>query len=408
MTRRPTSTSFDPTAVVSPGVAKIEAADSGPTVGVEEEFFLVDTNSECLTESNDVVMAAGRKLGARMDYELKRIQIEVNTPICRSSTELRARVLEARATAAAAAVQCRVGLLASGASPTVQPLAPVTDVPRYRMMAERYGRLVEEQEVCGCHVHVGVADRETAVQVCNHVRLWLPALLASTANSPLYRGRDTGYASWRAIVAGRWPCSGPPPRFTSMEHFDSVVEIMIESGNILDPGMVYWDVRPSAHLPTVEVRVSDVPATVDETVLMATVVRALVATAERDVRAGVTAPPVSDEVLRAAYLCAAREGPTGRAIDVSTGRVTTARQSFATLLRHIRPQLEETDDCRRTVKMSEKIFSRGTGAMLQRRAFERRHDPVDVVDALTRQFVAEPWTQTVPGGTRPAPDAPAV
>ncbi len=319
---------------------------SAPTVGVEEEFFLVDPTSERLTASNDLVVAAAARLGLDMDYELKRTQVEVNTPVCHNSTELRARVVEGRTIAAAAAREAHVGLLASGVSPTLQQLASVTDVPRYRTMAERYGRLVEEQEVCGCHVHVGVADHETAVLVCNHVRVWLPTLLAATANSPLHRGRDTGYASWRAIMASRWPCAGPPPRFTSAEHYDAIVAMMIDSGNILDPGMVYWDVRPSAHLPTVEVRVSDVPATVDETVLLAMLV--------------------------------------------------------------LGPQLEETGDRRCAVAMWEAILARGTGAMLQRRAFARRHAVADVVGALRRAFVDGPQTPPLSGGAHPAPDVPAL
>ncbi|MEU5843812.1 glutamate--cysteine ligase [Rhodococcus sp. NPDC047139] len=408
MTRRPRRRSFAPATARKSGPANTSRADPGPTVGVEEEFFLVDPAAERLAESNELVIAAGKLLGARIGHELKRIQVEVDTPVCRTTAELRARVLEGRATAAAAALQHRMGLLASGVSPTVQPLALVTDEPRYRAMADRYGQLVDEQEVCGCHVHVGVADRETAVQVCNHVRLWLPTLLASTANSPIYRGRDTGYASWRAIIAGRWPCSGPPPHFTSAAHYDAVTAMMLDSGNILDAGMIYWDVRPSAHLPTVEVRVSDVPASVDETVLLAIFVRALVATAERAVRGGVTAPPVPDDVVRAAYLCAAREGPTGRAIDVVTGRMTSAPHSLRALLRHVRPQLEETGDYRRTVKMMETILARGTGAVWQRRAFGERRNPADIVEVLTRQFVTESWTRTVPGGSRPTPDVPAV
>ena len=381
---------------------------SAPTVGVEEEFFLVDPTSERLTASNDLVVAAAARLGLDLDYELKRTQVEVNTPVCHSSTELRARVVEGRTIAAAAAREAHVGLLASGVSPVLQQLASVTDVPRYRTMAERYGRLVEEQEVCGCHVHVGVADHETAVLVCNHVRVWLPTLLAATANSPLHRGRDTGYASWRAIMASRWPCAGPPPRFTSAEHYDAIVAMMIDSGNILDPGMVYWDVRPSAHLPTVEVRVSDVPATVDETVLLAMLVRALVATAEREVREGSAAPPIADEIVHAAYLCAAREGSTGRAVDVFTGRPTTAQQSFRAFLRYLGPQLEETGDRRCAVAMWEAILARGTGAMLQRRAFARRHAVADVVDALRRAFVDGPQTPPLSGGAHPAPDVPAL
>ena len=135
---------------------------------------------------------------------------------------------------------------------------------------------------------------------------------------------------------------------------------------------------------------------------------ALVATAEREVREGIAAPPVADEIVHAAYLCAAREGSTGRAVDVFTGRPTTAQQSFRAFLRYLGPQLEETGDRRCAVAMWEAILARGTGAMLQRRAFARRHAVADVVGALRRAFVDGPQTPPLSGGAHPAPDVPAL
>ena len=160
-------------------------------------------------------------------------------------------------------------------------------------------------------MHIDVPDKETAVRVSNHLRPWLPTLLALTANSPIYLGSDTGFASWRSIMWSRWPCSGPPPYFESAAHYEALVAMQVASGSIMDEQMVYWDVRPSSHLPTVEVRVSDIPLTIDETVLLATLVRALVMTYD-----GSPGPKLEPEVLRAAYWLAARDGLEGNGLDV--------------------------------------------------------------------------------------------
>jgi carboxylate-amine ligase len=172
--------------------------------------------------------------------------------------EVRDRVVELRAVAA---LQVGARLLAVGVPVAGTPVGRVTDTPRYRRMAREYGALITGQEVSGCHVHVGVPDREIAVRVSNHLRPWLPVLLGLTANSAVHHGRDTGFAGWRAVRTSRWPCSGPPPVWTSAAEYDATVARMIDCGTVLDERMVYWDIRPSTHVPTLEVRISDVPAT---------------------------------------------------------------------------------------------------------------------------------------------------
>ncbi|MEV7040392.1 YbdK family carboxylate-amine ligase [Amycolatopsis sp. NPDC051061] len=225
-------------------------------------------------------------------------------------------------------------LLAVGVPIAGAPVGRVTDTPRYRRLERRYGAMITGQEISGCHVHVGVPDREIAVQVSNHVRPWLPALLGLTANSAIHRGRDTGFASWRAVETSRWPCAGPPPVWTSAAEYDAAVARMIECGTVLDEDMVYWDIRPSAHLPTLEVRVSDVPATVNETALLAALVQALVSASVRAVQAGVPAPRVPGRLLRMAYFRAAREGLAGRWL----GRPAQAAAPGARSVRRIPPR----------------------------------------------------------------------
>ena len=181
---------------------------------------------------------------------------------------------------------------------------------------------------------------DTAVQVCNRLRPWLPVLLALSANSAVYRNADTGYASWRSILWGRWPTAGPPPHLESAADYDETVQRLQDSGAMLDDGMVYWDARPSAKFPTVEVRVADVPATAAETVLLATLTRAAVMTALTEIRCGATEIRIPEPLLRARYWRAARYGLTGytRRSDavVRRGCVPGAARARRIRVRHFR------------------------------------------------------------------------
>jgi carboxylate-amine ligase len=304
-------------------------------------------------------------------------------------SEVREHLLGARSVAAAAALQTGGRLLAVGVSPAGPTGQPFSDSDRYQRIGRGYGMLAAEHGVCGCHVHVAVPNREIAVQVCNHLRPWLPVLLALTANSPIHQGVDTGYASWRSVLCGRWACSGAPPYFTSAEHYDAVVDMMVDSGAVLDRAMVYWDVRLSDHLPTVEVRVSDVPATVDESALLAVLVRALVTTTVRALDRGEVALPVSEQVLRAAYWRAAHDGIEGQGVDLFSGRRAPAEQLLRQLVRHVKPVLRETGEFQAVTALLTKVLRDGNGAVRQRRAFERRGLVEDVVAVLARNTLQD-------------------
>lgn len=212
----------------------------------------------------------------------------------------------------------------------------------------------------------------------------LPVLLALTANSPIHHGVDTGYASWRSVLTSRWPCSRAPPCFTSAEHYDEMTGLLVDSGAVLDRAMIYWDVRPSDHLPTVEVRVCDVPATVGETVLLAVLVRALVITAVRATERGERAVPVSDQALRAARWRAADDGITGQGIDLFNNRRTPAVQLLRKLVREAGPVLRQTGELRAVNALLTKVFQHGNGAARQRQAFQRHGRLEDVLAVLDR------------------------
>jgi carboxylate-amine ligase len=260
---------------------------------------------------------------------------------------------------------------------------PITDTPRYREIADKFGMIAHEQGICGCHVHVAVPSRESAIRVSNRLRPLLPLFLSLTANSAVYRNTDTRYASWRSVLWARWPSAGPPPHFDSVDEYDAVVRMLREAGAMLDDGMVYWDVRPSAKFPTVEVRVADVPATVAETVLLATLIRASVMTALEDERRGDPTPPLTPLSLKAAYWKSARDGLDGDAVDLLESHAPVpARELMQGLVERVRPALEAVGDYDIAKDELARIIEQGNGAMRQRRAWQRRHDVADVVAEL--------------------------
>ncbi|WP_439658792.1 carboxylate-amine ligase [Lentzea sp. HUAS TT2] len=340
-----------------------------PTVGVEEEFLLVDPDTGVPVNKADEVVAAAREFGLELEHELTGAQVEINTTVCRDVEQARYELAEARRFVARAAKTVGCQAIAVGAPPLGDPTGEVTDSLRYRRIAREFGALAEQQLICGCHVHVAVADRETAVQVCNHVRPWLPVLALVTANSPFSRGEDTGFASWRSTVWSRWPVSGPPPVFTSWQHYEEVCDTMITAGTALDRAMIYWDVRPATDLPTVEVRISDVAATVDDAALLAALVRALVAQAVVDVERGVPPQEVSQESLRQACWGVANEGLHGSTLDVLSGERLPVRQQLYALVSRLTPVFEANGDLPAVHRGLRLLDTEGTGADRQRRAF---------------------------------------
>ncbi|MEC3957675.1 glutamate--cysteine ligase [Nocardia sp. CDC153] len=358
--------------------------EAPPTVGVEEEFLLVDPRTGAPVGRNADVVRTAADFGVDLQMEIMRCQVETNTRVHTNTADLLRELRELRRGAAASAEKNDALLLAAAVPPNVPEELSITGTPRYQRIAENFGRLAREQGLCGCHVHVAVPDRAAALRVSNFLRPWLPLLLALTANSAIYRGGETGYASWRNILWRRWPSAGPPPHFESVHEFESAVESMLSLGVILDRKMVYWDVRPSNTFPTVEVRISDVPATVEESALLASLVRACAMTAHTTD----SVPVIAEGTLRAAYWKAAQQGIDGDAIDPVDGSTVPVEDLLTRLIDRIRPALVQLDDLDFVINAVAALLSRGNGARRQLTAFRARGELGDVVDELAEATVS--------------------
>ncbi|MEU7644510.1 carboxylate-amine ligase [Streptomyces huasconensis] len=365
-------------------------ADHFPTVGVEEEYFLVDASQRTVVAAAPRILARAKPvLGDLVTGEASRYQVEGKTPPCGTLDELRHELRRVRSAVVTAAAQEGLRPLASGTPLLgVRTPIPLSGDPHYLPQFEMFRSLYDTFVFCGLHVHVQVPDREHAVLVGNHLRPWLPVLVALAANSPFWKERDSGYCSWRALGAARWPVAGPPPYFSSAAHYDALAASLQEIGATRGERSLYWDVRPCAHLPTVEIRAMDVPTSVEEAAVFAVLVRALVVRALERVRRGDPGPAMDEALLRAAYWRCARDGLTGHSLDPRTSRLVPTTLQVRRLLEHARPALAEHGELPRVTAALRHLVTHGGGAERQRSVHARAGSLLDVVDDLATRTAA--------------------
>ena len=357
------------------------------TLGVEEEYQIVDPETrELRARGGRVLRRAQQDLGEEVAPEILAPQIEVMTPVCRTLAEVRAEILRLRGEVAEAAAKEGGRIAAASTHPFSHWQAqPITPKQRYENIAEYYQRLTQELLAFGFHVHVGLEDREAAVQVINRARVWLAPMLALSTNSPFWIGADTGYASFRTQVWGRLPTSGPPAPFESLAEYEALVKALVATDTVVEPTKIYWDVRLSEEQPTIELRVMDVCTRVDQAVMMAGLARALVRTCHEQAERAESYPKTRPELLRAAHWRASRYGLDAELADVEAEHAVPAREVIEKLLAFVRPALEEAGDWEAVSTLVREALEHGNGANRQREAYERAGRLEDVVDMLVEE-----------------------
>jgi carboxylate-amine ligase len=356
-------------------------------VGVEEELMLVAPETGQLAAVSQSAVSANES-EEEVGEELFLQQIETSTAPFEESHELAVGLRAGRRAVGEAAAAAGVRAVTMAAPILSEDHVDSTPTPRYLKIRGEYGEMARQSLVNAMHVHVDVSSDEEAVRVVDGIRPWLPLLVAMSANSPYWQGRDTGHASWRSQVWGRWPTAGPAQPFGDLETYRRVSEQMISWGGALDPGMLYFDARLSSSFPTVEVRVADVCTDIEDAVLVALLTRALVTTAAAD-----AAPAVwRSDLLEVAGWRAARYGLADDLVHPVEGTLLPPRAVFESTVEHVRPALEESGDLDLVRESFERLVARGNGATRQRQTFEASGSLGAVVEDLARR-TEQSWGQ---------------
>jgi carboxylate-amine ligase len=359
------------------------------TIGVEEEFHLVDRESR---RSTDAVAEVLRGVGRDEEIvpELKASMVESNSLVHTSLMDLRDDLADLRRDLGTAAAAVGAGLLAAGTAPLHGEDALRTYPKlRYLEMSEDFPSLEREQVVAGVQTQVGIEDREVAVQVVSRAQRFAPVMLALSAGSPFWDGEDTGYASWRTRVWERWPSTGPTAPFGSAAEYDATVDALLAGGTIRDAGMVYFDIRVSSHQPTVEFRICDAVDRLDDVAMLAGLWRAVAMTCIAEISAAGSPSLPRVEAVRGARWQASRSGLAGELVDPTSGESVGAADAVASLLNAVRPALEETGDLAFVESRIDGVLADRGPAARQRAAYSRRQQVSDVVDLLLAETAGE-------------------
>lgn len=348
------------------------------TFGIEEEFLLVNPDSDMPSSRAGEVIAAllpGDGLSLTSSAELLACQVESSTPVCSTGEEAAVSLLHFRKRLAEAAAAAGLDVAPTGAAPSMGPgPAVVSATERYQSMGEMAGAVADEHYVNGTHVHVAVPSREAGVRVLNHLRPWLATLGAISTNSPYWLGRDTRFASWRLIQYRRWSIQGCPPYFHGSADYDARLAKLVATDVVLDPGHIGWLARLSDRFPTVEIRVADTQLEAADAVLLALLIRGLVSTVlSRDPAGSGGGPdaPADPEILDAGLWQAARFGLRGNLLDHGPRGADLSRaapEQVSALLDYVRPALEDSGDEIFVRTGMARMLAAGTGAQRQREA----------------------------------------
>ena len=353
------------------------------TLGVEEEYMLLDGESFDLVQHIDTVLAAisGHELETNINAELMQSVLEIATPVCRTAGDVDRELRRLRAYVAGIASEDKLRVGSAGTHPfSLFERQRITARDRYRHLIDQMQYVARRELIFGLHIHVAVDDPEKAIQVVNGLLAHISSLLALSASSPFWRGEATGLSSSRQIVFAAFPRSGPPPRFMDYADYAEVVGQLEKTGCIADYTHIWWDIRLHPRLGTVEIRVCDAVTRVEDAVALAAFCQALVKHYCERYDRGDEIPSYHRILTTENKWLAARYGLEAPVMDLATGRRNRVpvAQLVRRTLRDIEPHARELGSERELEGVRE-ILARGNGADLQRRTFNANRDIVEVV-----------------------------
>jgi len=360
------------------------------TLGIEEEYQTVDPVTRDLRSHIQVELLEKGKLilQERVKAEMHQSVVEVGTGICKNIKDAKAEVKTLRRNIVRLAKENGLRLASVATHPfadwRVQEIYPDD---RYKGIVEDLQLVARANLIFGLHVHVGIEDRETAIQMMNHARYFVPHMLALSTNSPFWLGMNTGLKSYRCKVFDKFPRTNIPDYFPSWGEYENFIKLLIKTNCIDNAKKIWWDIRPHPFFNTIEFRVCDIPMRLDETIALAALIQATVAKLYKLHSANQGFRLYRRALLMENKWRAARYGLDGMMIDFGKQKEVPARDLIREYLDFIDDVVDELDS-REELNYIHEMLERGSGADRQLRVYAETGDLKKVVDYIIEETEA--------------------
>jgi len=357
------------------------------SIGIEEEYQTIDPASRDLKSHihAEIVQKGKTLLAEHVKPEMHQSVIEIGTGVCRNIKEAKEEIRSIRRQIITLARQNGLRLAAAGTHPFAQwREQEIYPDERYRTIVEDMKMVARANLIFGLHVHIGIEDRETAIQVMNGARYFLPHILALSTNSPFWLGMDTGLRSYRCKVFDKFPRTNIPDLYGSWSEFENHVNLLIKTNCIDNAKKIWWDIRPHPHFPTLEFRICDIPMRVDETIAIAALCQAIIAKLYRLHEQNLTFRHYSRALIMENKWRAARYGLDGKLIDFGKQIEVPERDLINEILEFVGDVAAELGSTEEIGYIS-RILQEGSGADRQLRVFAETGDLNQVVDYAIQQ-----------------------
>ncbi len=356
------------------------------TLGVEEEYMVIDpVTRELVSHEQKIVEAAQKIHEDQVKAEMHQAVVEVGTSICRDTDEARTEVMKLRKTVATLAGELGLRIGAAGTHPFSHwQHQLITDHPRYAEIVDELQEAARSNLIFGLHVHVGFQSRDVAIQIANQARYFLPHVFALATNSPFWEGRNTGYKSFRTKVFDKFPRTGIPDYFQSIEEYDSYVKLLVKTNCIDNAKKIWWDIRVHPFFETIEFRICDCPMLVDETMAFTALFQAICAKLYKLRQQNMKFITYNRALINENKWRAARYGIDGKLIDFGKELEVNTRALILELLDFIDDVVDDLGS-RHEINYVHQILEHGTGADRQLQVYGKNQNFTDVVDYITSQ-----------------------
>jgi carboxylate-amine ligase len=353
------------------------------TLGIEEEFQIIDPHTRELRSHVSEILDEGRMLlGEQIKPEMIQSQIEVGTGICKNIQEARADITNLRSVISTLAKKNGLTIVAASTHPISRwQDQKIFDDDRYELLVQELQTVARSLLIFGVHVHVGVADRERQIHIMNASRYFLPHVLALSTSSPFWMGHNTGLKSYRSEIFKQFPRTDIPDHFDSYPGFERYVELLVKTGCINDGKKIWWDCRPHPYFPTLEFRICDIPTRVDDTIAIAALFQAIVAKLYKLMDSNMGFRLYRRMLIQENKWRAVRYGLQGKMIDFGKNKEVPVVDLIRELLDFVDDVVDDLDS-RKEIEHIHTILERGTSADEQLRVYKETNDLKAVVDRL--------------------------